>query len=203
MTGQLNKDTIIKLREFFKKFPEINLGDITLRDMRLSDQDKYFDYLTHPEVQKFLSDEDIPDTRADALEIVKMWGSLFYKKNGVFWTIADSKTDQLIGSIGLVGWNFYNRRAELSYDIHYDYWGKGIATKAISNILKLAFNEMLLFRIEARTMTGNKVSQHLLNKFHFKQEGLMKAYRFIRGQFEDVLLYSLVKPDYPAILLQS
>jgi hypothetical protein len=33
--------------------------------MRLSDQDKYFDYLTHPEVQKFLSDEDIPDTSRD------------------------------------------------------------------------------------------------------------------------------------------
>jgi ribosomal-protein-alanine N-acetyltransferase len=203
MAVELSRETIIKLRDFFKKFPEIDLGDIKLRDMRIGDAEAYFEYLTHPQVEKFLSDEDIPTSSDEALKIVKMWGSLFYNKSGIFWTIADSKSDKLIGSIGFSSWNFYNRRAEISYDLHYDYWGKGIATKAISNVLKLAFNEMLLYRIEARTMLENQVSQHLLDKFYFKQEGLMKGYRFIRGDFADILLYSLVKPDYPSLLLKA
>ena len=200
MSRSINTEMLSKLRDFFKKFPTIELGNITLRDMRMSDSNAYFEYLNHPMVKQYLSNEDIPQTEAEALECVKMWGSLFYNKQGVFWTIADSQTDKLIGSIGLMSWNFYNRRAEISYDLHHDYWGKGITTKALSNVLKLAFGAMAIYRIEARTMTGNTVSQHLLEKFTFKQEGLLRGYRIINNVPEDICMYSLVEPDYPNIL---
>lgn len=203
MSRTLDQDTIRKLREFFRKFPTIELGNIILRDMRMNDNQDYFEYLTHPMVSQYLSDEDIPVTLQEALECVKIWGSLFYNKQGIFWTIADSSTDKLIGSIGLSSWNFYNTRAEISYDIAHDRWGQGIATKALSNVLKLAFNEMMLYRIEARTMASNAASQHLLNKFGFKKEGVLRGYRIIRGKPEDIFMYSLIKPDYPEILLQE
>ncbi len=192
-----------KLREFFRKFPEIELGNITLRDMRMSDQNAYYKYLNHPMVNQYLSDEDIPATEQEALECVKMWGSLFYKRQGIFWTIAETSTDKLIGSIGLSSWNFFNRRAEISYDIDHEYWGQGIATKALSNVLKIAFKDMMLYRIEARTMTGNAASQHILNKFGFKKEGALRGYRIIREVPEDIYMYALIQPDYPEILLHS
>ena len=49
----------------------------------------------------------------EALEC-KIVGKFFYNKQGIFWTIADTATDKLIGSIGLSSWNFMNRRAEIS-----------------------------------------------------------------------------------------
>jgi ribosomal-protein-alanine N-acetyltransferase len=191
-----------KLREFFKKFPTINLGNITLRDMRMSDNIAYYEYLNNPMVSQYLSDEDIPRDEKEALDCVKAWGSLFYNKQGIFWTIADTQTDKLIGSIGLSSWNFLNRRAEISYDLAEDYWGKGIATKAITNVLKVAFNEMMLYRIEARTMEKNATSQHILSKFKFQQEGVLRGYRIIRGKPEDIYMYSLIRTDYSELLLK-
>ncbi len=203
MSKLLDTETLQKLRQFFRNFPKIDLGNITLRDMRMSDQEAYYKYLNHPMVSQYLSNEDIPKTEQEALECVKMWGSLFYNKQGIFWTIADTSTDKLIGSIGISSWNFFNRRAEISYDIDHEYWGQGIATKALSNVLKLAFNEMMIYRLEARTMEGNGASQHILNKFGFKQEGVLRGYRIIRGKPTHICMYSLIKPDYPEMLLNS
>ncbi len=201
MSRKIEGAMISKLQSFFRKFPTMELGNIRLRDMRLNDSRDYYEYLNHPMVQQYLSDEDVPSTEDEALQCVKMWGSLFYKKQGIFWTIADSKTDHLIGSIGFCSWNFYNKRGEISYDIAHSYWGQGIASKALSNILRLAFGEMMLYRIEARTMQGNEVSQHILTKMGFKQEGILRGYRTIRGRPEDIIIYSLIRPDYPDYLL--
>ncbi len=202
MSRLLESSMLPKLREFFKKFPTIHLGNVILRDMRMNDNIAYCEYLNNENVSEYLSDEDIPRNEKEALDSVKAWGSLFYNKQGIFWTIADAKTDKLIGSIGLSSWNFLNRRAELSYDLSYEYWGQGIATKAISNVLKIAFNDMMLYRIEARTMEKNVVSQHLLNKFKFQKEGVLRGYRIIRGKPEDIYMYSLMKIDYPELLLK-
>ena len=202
MSRLLESGMLPKLREFFKKFPTIHLGNVILRDMRMNDNIAYYEYLNNENVGEYLSDEDIPRNEKEALDCVKAWGSLFYNKQGIFWTIADAKTDKLIGSIGLSSWNFLNRRAELSYDLSYEYWGQGIATKAISNVLKIAFNDMMLYRIECRTMEKNIVSQHLLNKFKFQKEGVLRGYRIIRGKPEDIYMYSLMKIDYPELLLK-
>lgn len=192
-----------KLRAFFSAFPTIHLGNIVLRDMRMNDSLAYYEYLNNPMVSQHLSDEDIPTNAQEALNCVKAWGGLFYNKQGIFWTIAETQTDKLIGSIGLSSWNFSNRRAELSYDLAYEHWGKGIITKAISNVLKIAFNDMMLYRIEARTMEGNSASKHILAKFKFQQEGILRGYRIIRDKPENIWMYSLVRPDYPEILLRS
>ncbi len=106
MGGIIDSTTISKLQSFFRKFPAMELGNIRLRDMRLNDSQDYYEYLNHPMVHQYLSNEDIPSTQEEALQCVKTWGSLFYNRNGVFWTIADSKTDRLIGSIGFSSWNF-------------------------------------------------------------------------------------------------
>ena len=201
MTKVLSNDVIIKLRNFFSKFPTIELGNVRLRDIRLSDQKDYYDYLNEPAVNCYLSDEDIPTSEEEALECVKMWGSLFYKKHAIFWAIADSETDQLIGTIGFTSWNFYNGRAEISYDISEKYWGKGIATKSLSAILQIGFKDMLLYKIEAKTMQDNSVSQHILGKFGFKKEGVLRGYRKIREKHEDICVYGLIKSEYPDFLL--
>jgi ribosomal-protein-alanine N-acetyltransferase len=165
--------------------------------MRLNDAQAYYEYLSNSMVNKYLSDEDIPRDVNEALECVKTWGSLFYNKQGIFWTIADAETDRLIGSIGISGWNFLSARAEISYDIAYEYWGQGIATKALTNALRIAFRDMGIYRMEAKTMLDNDVSQHILAKFGFKKEGLLRGYRYIRGKHEDILTYALLKNDFP------
>lgn len=184
---------------FFSKFPTINLGDIILRDLSLSDADRYYEIMSDPEVVQYFSDEDIPNSVSDAINEIKFWGGLFYHKQSVFWGIASAHDNKLIGSIGYNSWNFHNRRAEISYDLSKEHWRKGIMTKALKNALAFGFKEMGLIRIEARTMIENKPSQAILDKIGFKYEGMLRSYRVIRNQPVDVMLYAITPSDMPII----
>ncbi len=189
------------LQKFFSRFPVIELGDIKLRDLMLSDRGGYFKMMSDPEAVQYLSDEDIPKTLEDTDEEIKYWGGLYYRKQSIFWAIADSKTDEFMGTIGFNNWNFHNQRAEVSYDLLSEHWRKGIMTRALRNVMIFGFKNMNLYRVEARTMLDNQPSKGLLEKVGFKQEGIQRGYRIIRGQPTDITLYGLTKKDYSGFLV--
>lgn len=193
--------TQFNYQKFFSKFPKINLGDIVLRDLALTDSQGYHELMQDTNVTQYLSDEDIPKNYEESVNEIKFWSSLFYKKRSVFWGIALESTDKLIGTIGFSSWNFYNKRAEISYELKSDFWRKGIMTKALTNALIFGFKNMQLNRIEARTMEHNTPSQNLLNKVGFKEEGVQRCYRIIRQSPYDIKLYSIIKKDFNSLLL--
>lgn len=187
-------------QSFYSKFPTINLGEIVLRDLMLADKTNYFEMMSNPEVAQYQSEEEIPTTLNEAEDEIKFWGSLFYRKQSVFWAIADTQTNQLMGTIGFNNWNISSRRAEISYDLRSKYWRKGIMTKVLTNVLIFAFTRMNIYRVEARTTLNNTPSQNLLEKIGFKKEGMQRGYRVIRGEPTDINLYAIIKPDFAGFL---
>ncbi len=181
---------------FFRIFPELNVGGgIKLLDLKLQDDASYFEMMSDPEVTKYMSDEDLPKSVEDARNDVKFWGSLFYRKYGVYWKIAFEDSNELIGTVGLNMLSKYNKRAEISYDLKQKYWRQGIMKRVLSNVLLFAFQRMHLERIEARTMLENEPSRKLLEKMGFKLEGILRKYRLIRAVHEDITLYSLMRDE--------
>lgn len=190
----------VNLQKFFSKFPVMELGDIKLRDLMLTDKEHYFTMMSDEEVVQYLSDEDIPKSVSEAESEIKFWGGLFYRKHSIFWAVADSKSDEFMGTIGYNSWNVYNRRAEISYDLMRNHWRKGIMSRALNNAIIFGFQNMGLVRIEARTMLANIPSQKILEKLGFKKEGVLRSYRVIRDKPTDIVLYSLIKSDYSGFL---
>ncbi len=184
-------------QDFFSKFPIIDIGNIRLRELKITDKDRYYEMFSDPEVSQYQSDEDMPKSPNDALEDVKFWGGLFYRKQSIFWAIAEASSDNLIGTVGFNTWNIYNRRAEISYDLMKQYWRQGIMTKVLTNCIRFSFTKMNLNRIEARTMLGNIPSCRLLEKIGFKEEGVVRQYRFVKERFIDIKLFSLLKKEFP------
>ncbi len=195
--------TSFSLNSFFSKFPTINLGNIQLRDLSLKDAENYYKLFADTKVSEYLSDEDIPKSENEALEDVKFWGSLFYRKQGVFWAIRTDNSDQLIGTIGFNSWNFHNKRGEISYDLMSEYWSQGIMTKVVTNIMLFAFSKMDMYRVEARTMINNERSKMLLKKIGFKEEGILRNYRIINREPKDIALFSLIRSDFSSSLMSK
>ena len=67
-------------------------------------------------------------------------------------------------------WNFSLDRlkAEVGYDLHYDFQNKGIMSEALKCILKFGFEKFELEEIEAYTHYENESSKRLLQKNRFK-----------------------------------
>ena len=84
-----------------------------------------------------------------------------------YWAISLKGEQELIGSICL--WNFSEDKtvAEVGYDLHPDYFHKGIMTEAILEVISFGFNNLQLKSIEAFTHKENANSIKLLNKCDF------------------------------------
>jgi ribosomal-protein-alanine N-acetyltransferase len=73
--------------------------------------------------------------------------------------------------------------------------GRGLATRAVGEILAFAFNELDLHRVEAATLVDNVASQRVLEKSGFERIGLARRYLRIDDEWRDFLLFQRLVDD--------
>ncbi|KRE69524.1 GNAT family N-acetyltransferase [Paenibacillus sp. Soil750] len=107
------------------------------------------------------------------------------------------ETDQLIGDISLFEvQRGPHQKCILGYSMDQTHNGKGYMTEAIQLIMKFAFEEAGLLRVEAGVMPRNLGSMRVLEKAGFKQEGLARKLLEINGVREDHVLFAMLAEDY-------
>lgn len=178
--------------EVFKVFPEIHLQDYVLRQVRNSDAIDLVEYLSDDDVNKYIPEESIARTLIRAEAEIKYMKNLFNYKQSMYWVIANKHDDKIIGSCGFNYWNKDHRRAEISYDLAKDYWGRGVMSQAVAAILKFGFEKMNLQRIEATITPCNLKSIKLLEKQGFIQEGLLRQHKMLHGKFTDAIIVAIL-----------
>ena len=91
--------------------------------------------------------------------------------------------------IGIVSIDEYyiEGKKELSYQFKPEYWGKGIASKTLTEILKYAKIEMKLNEIYAETQNRNDRSKKLLEKLNFSETGRINRYEEVQSIYKLVL----------------
>ena len=86
---------------------------------------------------------------------------------------------KLAGSIGVtLRDDVYRKTAELGYFIGEEYWGQGIATEAIKQMVKYVQKKFDLVRIDADVFEFNKASMRALEKNGFHLESIRKKAAF-------------------------
>ena len=73
--------------------------------------------------------------------------------------------------------------------------GRGLATRAVGEILAFAFGELGLHRVEAATLVDNLPSQRVLEKNGFERIGLARRFLHIRGDWRDFFLFQRLADD--------
>lgn len=178
---------------FFGPFPTMKLDNIILREIKAEDAQDYFEYMSHDKMTGFLTKPNRPQNLAQAVKEVQYWGSLFPAKQSVYWGIALKESNKLIGTAGFNHISFQNSRAELSYDLDPNYWGKGLMLKSIKHILNFADIALEIIRTQATVITDNERSIKVLERCGFQQEGLLKNYEVVEGKHKDYYMYARVR----------
>ncbi len=182
----------MNIQPFFQDFPVIDLGDIVLRELVEQDAQDYLDYMSNSQMAGFLTKENMPQTLDAAVEEVNYWGGLFPAKRSVYWAIALKEGNKIIGTGGFNMISFANSRAEISYDLNPNYWGKGIMLRSIKSILKFSDYNLGITRIQATVITTNERSIKLLERCGFQREGYLKKYELVDGELKDYYMYARV-----------
>jgi len=118
------------------------------------------------------------------------------------WFIIETKDRSKVGEIG----HFLDGRLwEIGYNLIPSERGKGYATEATKIMVDYMFLSKETVRIQAHIDPRNIPSQKVIEKNGFKKEGLIRKCFFSKGQWRDMLLYSILREEWktPKILTKT
>lgn len=179
----------------FVTFPQLETEKLILRKLDLHDAPNMFSYFSKDEVTEFYDLETFTSEK-QADELIKRFATRYEAKKQIRWAITLREVDQLIGTIGFHAIETEHWKAEIGYELHPTYWGKGIMSEVIAAVIRYGFNEMKLNRIEAFYDPKNFSSGRVLEKNGFKYEGTLKQRYFEKGKFVDAAIRAIIKEDY-------
>jgi ribosomal-protein-alanine N-acetyltransferase len=187
----------VSVDDILHDLPGIETERLVLRKLRVEDAEDMFEYGQDPEIAfrgMWSPLGSLEESRADIAEAIESYaaGSL------IGWAIEHRADRKMIGRIGLGPYSRLNHRAEIGYAMHRAYWGLGLATEAVRGVLGFAFQEMGLNRVQAIVLPDNIGSIRVLEKAGMQREGLLRGYQYVRGEYQDVCMYGVLKGEWEA-----
>jgi len=88
--------------------------------------------------------------------------------------------------------------ASLGYWVSAEHAGRGIGSFAVAEVLRLAFTDYSLHRVEAATLLHNERSQRVLIKNGFEKFGMAPRYLRIAGEWQDHYLFQILAENWLA-----
>lgn len=163
---------------------------ITLRMLKPEDVDALATHANNYNISKNLTNKfPFPYSKKDAKIFIE-WALSHHP----IQIMAIDVDGELVGSIGIHPLtDIYAKSAELGYWIAESFWGKGIATKAIAEMVRYGFGAFEIDRVFARIMHNNLASQAALKKAGFVFEAKFIATIFKNDQYFDELVYGITK----------
>ena len=110
----------------------------------------------------------------------------------------ETPTDGIIGTANIINIDWKNRNAFHGMMIgKSDLRGKGYALDALYAIMRYAFMELGLQRLDGDMISYNTRSINFyINKGGWKEEGIRKKWFFRNGEYHDKIIVGITRDDY-------
>jgi RimJ/RimL family protein N-acetyltransferase len=165
---------------------------IKLRKWNDADLDSLVKYANNNNVAKWMTNKfSHPYTREDGKAFLARIASDNPTK-----VFAIEVNGEAVGSIGILPLtDIHEKSAEFGYWLAEEFWGQGITTKAIEEIVEYGFRTFDIVRIFARPFSTNLKSHRVLEKTGFTLEARLKRACFKNGEFMDEFIYAKLKSE--------
>ncbi|MDP2944244.1 MAG: GNAT family N-acetyltransferase [bacterium] len=159
---------------------------VSIRYQQVKDARRFFDILTNP---NFIYFRKNVKSVADQKKWLKK--NPAKRKNNIEWNYTILYENKVVGGIGFKINQHRKHIGEIGYFIDEEYWGRGIAVKAVKLAEKEGFKKIGLSRIEVLMRPENKASEKVAIKSGYTKEGLLRKYvKDIKGKIHNVWLYA-------------
>ncbi len=162
--------------------------DFILRPWVISDLSSLVKHANNIKIARFLTDGFPYPYSSDA-------GKKFIEnsiKDEPVHIFAIDVNGEAVGGIGIYPQSdIHCKNAELGYWLGEEFWGHGIVTKAIIQVLEFAFKTYDINRVFARPFGTNIASQKVLEKAGFVLEGRFEKTLLKNGVLLDELVYAV------------
>ncbi|MDI7275802.1 MAG: GNAT family protein [Anaerolineae bacterium] len=171
-------------------------GDrIRLRAIEREDLPTFVRWFNDPEVRRYLM---MYEPMSMAKE-ERWFQGLLERRDEHLFCIEAAAGDQWvhIGNCGLHKIDWKNRNAEFGIAIgEKAYWGKGYGTDAARTMLRFAFHELNLHRVELEVFDHNARARRCYEKAGYRLEGTRRHALYRDGQYHDVHVMSILRHEF-------
>ena len=172
-----------------------NTKRLIIRPMEISDYEVWKEYFsTMDESRNIWDNHNRPSERLTKTTFLKILKSQKRMREGdKFYDLIVFKkaSRQIIGSVAAMDvLRSVSQTAYLGYTIHNKFWGQGYGKEATKAMIDIAFRDLKLHRVEAGIEPKNRRSILLARSLGLRKEGLKKKVVYLRGQWNDLLIYS-------------
>lgn len=167
--------------------------DFKLRHWHIDDLNSLVKHANNFEIAKNLTDAfPYPYTEEHGRAFIAM-----ATKDDPVHIFAIDVNGEPVGAIGIHPQSdIMKKNAEMGYWLSQRYWGQGIISRAISQMVDFAFKTYDITRVYARPYGTNLASQRVLEKNGFKLEAHIKENIYKNGEFLDELIYGYRKANF-------
>jgi [ribosomal protein S5]-alanine N-acetyltransferase len=161
--------------------------EFKLRPWKNDDRYSLVNYANNYNIARFMTDKfPYPYTMDDAVNFIEM-ASISVPSN----ILAIEVDGKAVGGIGIhIQPDIYQKNAEMGYWLGEPFWGRGIITNAITQMVDYGFKHWPINRIFARPFGTNLASQRVLGKAGFLLEGKFEKTLYKNGEYLDELIYA-------------
>ncbi|XOJ00038.1 GNAT family N-acetyltransferase [Paenibacillus polymyxa] len=174
---------------------------LVLRSLRQSDYSTLSELFSDPQVIRYVNRGSQP-TPIRARRLLNQIRSSSAKLNSLHYGICWRGKEQVIGITSFQHWNDQNGTAQIGYILNRSCWGRGVATEAVQRLLQFGFDDLHLWRVEARCYEANVSSQRVLSKIGMSYERSLPSFELHDEDDEeseslmDVKVYSMYREQY-------
>ena len=158
-----------------------------LRPLHIKDAATWASYLNLPEVFQHTSWNQ---PSVSELEYLIRSYNQAHDESPLRLGIYQQGSQELCGTVGFHSISQVNHSAELAYDLHPDFWGRGLISHSARALIEWSFTQRHYQRIQATILPENLASIKVIERLGFQYEGLLRHYRMVRGEQRDYLMHS-------------
>lgn len=163
------------------------------------------------DVQRLAGDRDVASTIPNMPHpyeesMAKKWIHSCYEKfekdEVLNFAITLQTGKHFIGGIAL-RLDLKNENGEIGYWIGRPYWNRGYCTEAAKAVVAYSFEVLKLNRVQAKHFKRNPASGRVMEKIGMRYEGCLRQYIKKWDNFEDTLVYGMLKVDFDAEVVKK
>ena len=161
---------------------------LEIRHLRVSDAKRLYEIMNNPNFTYIPFKPKSIEAEKDYIR-----KTVDSRKKNFSHDYAITYDSKVVGSIYIEINQHRTHIGEIGCYIDENFWGKGLAARAVKKLEKIAFKELGVKRIELIMHVEHKSSEKVAIKCGYVKEGLMRKHQVHEGGYSDVYLYSKVK----------
>lgn len=104
--------------------------------------------------------------------------------------------NNLCGIVGLQHVDWQNRKANIGYWLSRAHEGMGIISRAVETLVRMAFEDLKLNRLEIYCAQENLRSRAIPERLSFRIEGILRENEWLHDRYVDHVVYGQLRREY-------